>query len=161
MGAVFVPLTLTAVHHVRAEDSGIGSGVLNTMQQIGGALGLAILGTVASHATTTHTEEIAPGVANGLQQADPSVLDGLMTAFGVSSFQDLVGQVSYLGSFTSGCDPRVPGGRVHDAGRIRRGLGVPRRQDTRSPPPRLPRRACTSADSTTDRPARRPDADRA
>ena len=102
MGAVFVPLTLTAVHHVRAEDSGIGSGVLNTMQQIGGALGLAILGTVASHATTAHTEKIAPGVANGLQQADPSVLDGLMSAFGVGSFQDLVGQVAYLGSFTQG-----------------------------------------------------------
>ena len=30
MGAVFVPLTLTAVHHLRREDSGIGSGVLNT-----------------------------------------------------------------------------------------------------------------------------------
>ena len=102
MGAVFVPLTLTAVHHVRAEDSGIGSGVLNTMQQIGGALGLAILGTVASHATTAHTEEIAPGVASGLQQADPSVLDGLMATFGVGSFQDLVGQVAYLGSFTQG-----------------------------------------------------------
>ena len=43
MGADFVPLTLTAVHHVRAEDSGIGSGVLNTMQQVGGALGLATL----------------------------------------------------------------------------------------------------------------------
>ena len=43
MGLTFVPLTLTAVHHVRAEDSGIGSGVLNTMQQVGGALGLAIL----------------------------------------------------------------------------------------------------------------------
>ena len=41
MGMVFVPLTLTAVHHVRSEDSGIGSGVLNTMQQVGGALGLA------------------------------------------------------------------------------------------------------------------------
>ena len=41
MGMTFVPLTLTAVHHVRAEDSGIGSGVLNTMQQVGGALGLA------------------------------------------------------------------------------------------------------------------------
>ncbi|MDO9380561.1 MAG: MFS transporter [Nocardioidaceae bacterium] len=49
MGAVFVPLTLTAVHHLRAEDSGIGSGVLNTMQQVGGALGLAILGTVSVH----------------------------------------------------------------------------------------------------------------
>ena len=41
MGLTFVPLTLTAVHHLRAEDSGIGSGVLNTMQQVGGALGLA------------------------------------------------------------------------------------------------------------------------
>ena len=74
MGAVFVPLTLTAVHHVRAEDSGIGSGVLNTMQQVGGALGLAILGTVASHYSTAHIEKIAPGVGQGLQQADPGVL---------------------------------------------------------------------------------------
>jgi MFS family permease len=49
MGMTFVPLTLTAVHHVRAEDSGIGSGMLNTMQQVGGALGLATLATVATH----------------------------------------------------------------------------------------------------------------
>ncbi len=49
MGMTFVPLTLTAVHHVRTEDSGIGSGVLNTMQQVGGALGLATLATVATH----------------------------------------------------------------------------------------------------------------
>ena len=48
MGLTFVPLTLTAVHRVRAEDSGIGSGVLNTMQQVGGALGLATLATVAT-----------------------------------------------------------------------------------------------------------------
>ena len=39
MGLTFVPVTLTAVHHLRNEDSGIGSGVLNTMQQVGGALG--------------------------------------------------------------------------------------------------------------------------
>lgn len=52
MGMTFVPLTLTAVHHVRREDSGIGSGVLNTMQQIGGALGLATLSTVATHVFT-------------------------------------------------------------------------------------------------------------
>ena len=49
MGIIFVPLTLTAVHGVRNEDSGIGSGVLNTMQQVGGALGLATLSTVATH----------------------------------------------------------------------------------------------------------------
>ena len=128
MGAVFVPLTLTAVHHVRAEDSGIGSGVLNTMQQVGGALGLAILGTVASHATTAHIEEIAPGVAAGLQQADPSVLDQLMGVFGVGSFNELVGQVSYLGSFTAGRDGCLPGRRGPDARGLRGRLGVPRRQ---------------------------------
>ena len=59
MGAVFVPLTLTAVHHVRAADSGIGSGVLNTMQQVGGALGLATLATVATHVWTTTGDRLA------------------------------------------------------------------------------------------------------
>ena len=102
MGAVFVPLTLTAVHHVRAEDSGIGSGVLNTMQQVGGALGLAILSTVASHYSTAHIEKIGPGVAQGLQTADPGVLQQLMNGFGVGSVPELVGRVSYLGAFTEG-----------------------------------------------------------
>jgi hypothetical protein len=36
---------LSAVHHVDEEDSGIGSGVLTTMQQVGGAPGLASLST--------------------------------------------------------------------------------------------------------------------
>ena len=49
MGMTFVPMTMTAVHGVSNEDSGIGSGVLNTMQQIGGALGLATLSTIAVH----------------------------------------------------------------------------------------------------------------
>ena len=102
MGAVFVPLTLTAVHHVRAEDSGIGSGVLNTMQQIGGALGLAILGTVASHYSTAHIQEIAPDVGRGLSQADPGLIDRLMTQFNVGSMDDLIGRSSYLGAFTQG-----------------------------------------------------------
>src|SRR3954447_11216658 len=66
MGAVFVPLTLTAVHHVRPEDSGVGSGVLNTMQQGGGALGLGVLSTVASHFTNKHITEIAPTIAHGV-----------------------------------------------------------------------------------------------
>ena len=58
MGATFVPLTLTAVHHLRAEDSGIGSGVLNTMQQVGGALGLAILGSAATQIVNDRTKDL-------------------------------------------------------------------------------------------------------
>lgn len=59
MGLVFVPMTLTAVHHVRSEDSGIGSGVLNTMQQVGGALGLATLSTVALHFSNNQAADVA------------------------------------------------------------------------------------------------------
>jgi hypothetical protein len=47
LGLTFVPLTLTAVSGVAREDSGVGSAVLNTMQQVGGSLGLATLSTVA------------------------------------------------------------------------------------------------------------------
>jgi hypothetical protein len=66
MGLTFVPLTLTAVHHLRDEDSGIGSGVLNTMQQVGGALGLSLLGTVATQTIdnrVTHLGEAAQRAA--------------------------------------------------------------------------------------------------
>lgn len=50
LGLTFVPLTLTAVAGVRDEDSGAGSAALNTAQQIGGAIGLAALTTVFTHA---------------------------------------------------------------------------------------------------------------
>jgi EmrB/QacA subfamily drug resistance transporter len=58
MGFLFVPLTVTAVHRVGTHDSGIGSGVLNAMQQVGGALGLAVLSTVAVHATNDRVADI-------------------------------------------------------------------------------------------------------
>lgn len=74
MGLVYVPLTLTAVHHVRAEDSGIGSGVLNTMQQVGGALGLATLSTVSLHFTNDRATQVTGALVAGMRQAgiDPN-----------------------------------------------------------------------------------------
>lgn len=73
MGMVFVPLTLTAVHHVKAEDSGIGSGVLNTMQQVGGALGLATLSTVALHFVNNRYDEVAAPISAAA--ADPKLIE--------------------------------------------------------------------------------------
>jgi MFS family permease len=46
VGAVFVPLSLVALNRVRDEDSGLAASLLNAGQQIGGAIGLAALGTV-------------------------------------------------------------------------------------------------------------------
>ena len=75
MGLTFVPLTLTAVHHVKAADSGIGSGVLNTMQQVGGALGLATLSTVSLHYVNSSTANIGPDLVHATQAAnvDPAM----------------------------------------------------------------------------------------
>ena len=47
LGLLFVPLSLVMLNHVRDEDSGLASSLLNTGQQVGGAIGLAALGTVA------------------------------------------------------------------------------------------------------------------
>lgn len=48
MGFSFVPLTLNAVSSVRNHEQGLASSLLNTSQQIGGSLGLAVLVTVAA-----------------------------------------------------------------------------------------------------------------
>ena len=47
LGMLFVPLSLVVLTHVRDQDSGLASSLLNTGQQVGGAIGLAALGTVA------------------------------------------------------------------------------------------------------------------
>jgi EmrB/QacA subfamily drug resistance transporter len=91
MGLVFVPLTVTAVHGVEANDSGIGSAVLNAMQQIGGALGLAILSTVAVHASDGKKAQIGAAFAQAKQRAitglgagasDPTKVKTVLTALG-------------------------------------------------------------------------------
>jgi hypothetical protein len=48
MGLIFVPLSLVALAKVAdKDDAGVASSLLNTGQQVGGSIGLAILGTVA------------------------------------------------------------------------------------------------------------------
>ncbi|HLK94898.1 MAG TPA: MFS transporter [Nocardioidaceae bacterium] len=59
MGLIFVPLTLTAVSGVDRADSGVGSAVLNTVQQVGGAIGIAVLGTVFANGITEKVAELA------------------------------------------------------------------------------------------------------
>jgi EmrB/QacA subfamily drug resistance transporter len=87
MGMTFVPLTLTAVHGVGARDSGIGSGVLNTMQQVGGALGLATLSTVAVHFTS---DKVA-----SLSASAQSAASGAVDPDKAQQVQTLIGQVAF------------------------------------------------------------------
>ncbi|MFL6101123.1 MAG: MFS transporter [Actinomycetales bacterium] len=58
MGSSFVPLTMTAVNGVAPHETGLASALLNTGQQVGGAIGLAVFGTVFAHAAATRAGEL-------------------------------------------------------------------------------------------------------
>ena len=69
MGLTFVPLTLLATSGIEHEDAGLASGLFNTSQQVGGALGLAILSTLAVNRTENHLSGLS-GRPTAVQQGE-------------------------------------------------------------------------------------------
>lgn len=71
LGVAFVPLTDLAVTGVDDTDAGIASGLVNTSQQVGGALGLAALATLATSSTQTalHTHTQLAALTTGYTDA--------------------------------------------------------------------------------------------
>ncbi|MGH2872714.1 MAG: MFS transporter [Solirubrobacteraceae bacterium] len=53
IGSAFMPLLTIALADVQAADAGLGSGIVNVSQQVAGAVGLAVLGTIATSQTRT------------------------------------------------------------------------------------------------------------
>jgi EmrB/QacA subfamily drug resistance transporter len=83
LGFAFVPLTIASVAGVQAREAGLASGLINTSQQVGGALGLAILVAVANGRTDALTSGPRP---------DPVALtEGFQSAFLVGSGMALAG----------------------------------------------------------------------
>ena len=102
MGLVFVTMTLVAVHGIPTEDSGIGSGVLNTMQQVGGAIGLAGLSTVALHFSRNHGAEVGAAVqgASSAGATPPAgVPERLEALIGQAAFADGATHAFLVGAF--------------------------------------------------------------
>ena len=73
LGFGFVTSTIAAVAGIEAREQGLASGLINTSQQVGGALGLAILSTIATtrtnHALTTGTPNLPHALTEGFHAA--------------------------------------------------------------------------------------------
>ncbi len=87
MGTAMLPLLTIAMSGVPAADSGIASGIVNVSMQLAGALGIAILGTLAAEHTKSLTSDgassisaLTGGYTLAFELAAGSVLVGLIVA---------------------------------------------------------------------------------
>jgi predicted MFS family arabinose efflux permease len=91
MGCTFVPLTLVATTGIAHEDAGLASGLFNTCQQVGGALGLAVLATLATDRTSNYLGDLGHKPTPHEQAA--GLVEGFQLAFAVSAGLMVVGVI--------------------------------------------------------------------
>jgi EmrB/QacA subfamily drug resistance transporter len=83
LGGVFMTLTLIATTGLKDEDQGLASGIFNTSQQIGGALGLAVLSTIATSKTASAGGSSAHALVVGFHWAFAGGAVVVLAALGV------------------------------------------------------------------------------
>jgi EmrB/QacA subfamily drug resistance transporter len=106
MGLAMVPLTTAALAGVRPEDSGAASSMVNVTQQVGGALGLAVLVTVFGAASRDPA-----GRAQGttLASEHEHLVHGMASAFTVATFFDVAALLVMAVAAVSTRRARQPG----------------------------------------------------
>ncbi|MEW2247035.1 MFS transporter [Streptomyces sp. NPDC006975] len=68
MGTAFMPAMSLATQGVQPRDAGVASAMVNTSQQVGGAIGTALLNTIAASATTSYVKDHIASAATKPQQ---------------------------------------------------------------------------------------------
>jgi len=95
MGVVFVPLTTVSLAGVRPEESGAASSMVNVMQQVGGALGLAVLVAVYGTASRGAAAHPIAGLTAVAQQHH-ILAHGMSAAFALAAIFDVVTLVLFI-----------------------------------------------------------------
>lgn len=85
MGATFVSVSIAATSGVPHHESGLASGLLNTSQQIGGAIGLAILTGIATSSTARYIQNLHLRAAPGHEVVSASIVHGFHDGYLIAS----------------------------------------------------------------------------
>lgn len=111
MGATFVSVTIAATSGVPHHESGLASGILNTAQQIGGALGLAVLTGIASSTATSYLAALqlrAAPTTHQIAEANVSGFhDGYVIASGFAVIAALIGIIVIRNQKVKDIDPEA------------------------------------------------------
>jgi MFS family permease len=98
-GTAFLPLTTLAMEDVPARDAGLASGIVNASIQVSAAVGIAVLGTIATSRTHALTQA-GDSLANALT-------GGYHLAFEIGAGSVVVGALVALTVLRSGRGPRT------------------------------------------------------
>jgi hypothetical protein len=80
MGTAFMPAMSLSTQGVEARDAGVASAMVNTSQQVGGAIGTALLNTIAASATTSYIADHL-GSATSRSQQQLVQLEGMVQGY--------------------------------------------------------------------------------
>jgi EmrB/QacA subfamily drug resistance transporter len=85
MGATFVSVTIAATSGVPQHESGLASGILNTSQQVGGAIGLAVLTGIATSSATRYIQNLHLQAAPAHEQLASATVHGFHDGYLIAS----------------------------------------------------------------------------
>jgi len=108
-GNIIAPAIASVTYGVATHDTGVASATANTMQQIGGSVGTALLSTLAVSATTDFIAE------NGPRFAAQAAVEGYTTAFWWSAAIFAVGAIVTGSLLRSGVRPEMAHGPAPEA----------------------------------------------
>jgi EmrB/QacA subfamily drug resistance transporter len=111
LGFSFVPVQIASLIGVTHDEAGIASGLINTSQQVGGALGVAVLSTI----TFTRYDSYLGDHGNNLALVPNALVDGFHIAFLVGAGMALIGLVATLLFIPKDVksEQPVPAGELH------------------------------------------------
>jgi MFS family permease len=89
MGCIFAPAFATATYGVEPRDTGVASAMVNTMQQVGGSIGTALLSSIFASALTSYAE----GRPRTREVVAEAAVHGYTVAFWVAAGVFVVGAV--------------------------------------------------------------------